>query len=98
MKLTKGKISKLYKKKKQSLKKVKKNKSSYKRRTFRNKKNFNLARKTLKRFNYKRHKGGAKEGEKNEEESLNINSNVNPTNAETTNVTDNKKNEEILKL
>jgi hypothetical protein len=64
MKLTKGKISKLYNKKRQSLKKYKKRKSSYKKRTFRNKRKVNLARKTLKRFNYKKHKGG--EGETND--------------------------------
>ena len=58
MKLTKGKISKLYNKKKQSIKRNKKQKKSYKRRTFRNKKRTNLARKTLKKFNYKKYKGG----------------------------------------
>jgi hypothetical protein len=57
MKLTKGKISKLYNKKRQTLKKPKKYKASYKRRTFRKRK-VNLARKTLKRFNYKKYKGG----------------------------------------
>jgi hypothetical protein len=56
MKLTKGKISKLYNKKRQSLKKPKRKKLSNKIRTFRNKKYLNLARKTLK--NYK-HIGGA---------------------------------------
>ena len=49
MKLTKGKISKLYNKKRQSFKKPKRRKLSNKRRTFRNKKHLNLARKTLKR-------------------------------------------------
>ena len=58
MKLTKGKISKLYNKKRQSLKKHKRLKSSYKKRTFRNKRKVNLARKSLKRFNYKKYKGG----------------------------------------
>ena len=57
MKLTKGKISKLYNKKRQTLKKLKKGKTSHKRRTFRKRK-INLARKTLKRFNYKKYKGG----------------------------------------
>jgi hypothetical protein len=52
MKLTKGKISKLYNKKKQSLKKGKKDKKSrsIKRNTFRKNKGFNLARKTLKKY------------------------------------------------
>ena len=57
MKLTKSKISKLYNKTRQSLKRYKKRKSSYKKRTFRKRK-INLARKSLKRFNYKTHKGG----------------------------------------
>ena len=57
MKLTKGKILKLYNKKRQTVKKFKTGKSSYKRRTFRKRK-FNLARKTLKTFNYKKYKGG----------------------------------------
>jgi len=57
MKLTKGKISKLYNKKRQTLKKIKTGKTSYKRRTFRQRK-VNLARKTLKKFNYKKYKGG----------------------------------------
>jgi hypothetical protein len=60
MKLTKGKISKLYNKKRQSLKKHKKLKSSYKKRTFRKRK-VNLARKTLKKIHYKKYRGG--EGE-----------------------------------
>ena len=59
MKLTKGKINRLYKKKKQSLKKIK-NKNKYrnksKRHTFRKHKKLNLARKTLKKF-----RGGADE-------------------------------------
>jgi hypothetical protein len=57
MKLTKSKISKLYNKTRQSLKRYKKRKSSYKKRTFRKRK-INLARKSLKMFNYKTHKGG----------------------------------------
>jgi len=49
MKLTKGKINKLYKKKKQSLKKIKnKNKNKSKHHTFRKHKKINLARKSLK--------------------------------------------------
>ena len=61
MKLTKGKISKLYNKKKQTLKKrVNKKKSSNKRRTFRRKHGLNLARKSLKNIFNKKHKGGAK--------------------------------------
>jgi hypothetical protein len=58
MKLTKGKISKLYNKKKQTLKKFKTKKSSYKRKTFRDRKQFNLAKKTLKHLNYKKFIGG----------------------------------------
>ena len=57
MKLTKGKITKLYNKKRQSFKKPKGKKLSNKRRTFRNKKHLNLARKTLKRHNYKKRGG-----------------------------------------
>lgn len=58
MKLTKGKISKLYNKKRQSFKKPKRKNLSNKRRTFR-KRHLNLARKTLKRHNYKKRRGGA---------------------------------------
>jgi hypothetical protein len=57
MKLTKGKINKLYKKKKQSLKKIKhknKIKNKSKRHTFRKHKKLNLARKSLKKL-----RGGA---------------------------------------
>jgi hypothetical protein len=61
MKLTKGKIRKLYNKKNQSLKKYKNKKASYGRKSFRNKKYVNLARKTLKRFAYKKPIGGATE-------------------------------------
>jgi len=64
MNLTKGKISKLYNKKRQSLKKHKKVKSSYKKRTFRNKRNLNLARKSLKKIHYKKYRGG--EGDVND--------------------------------
>ena len=61
MKLTRSKISKLYNKRRQSLKRAKKGKpSSNKRRTFRNKKRFDLSRKTLKKHRYQR-KGGAEE-------------------------------------
>jgi hypothetical protein len=56
MKLTKGKISKLYNKKRQSFKRPKRKKLSNKIRTFRNKKHLNLARKTLKHY---KHVGGA---------------------------------------
>ena len=56
MKLTKGKISKLYNKKRQSFKRPKRRKISNKIRTFRNKKYLNLARKTLKHY---KHIGGA---------------------------------------
>ena len=58
MKLTKGKISKLYNKKRQSFKKPKRRQLSNKRRTFR-KRYLNLARKTLKRHHYKKRRGGA---------------------------------------
>ena len=54
MKLTKGKISKLYNKNKQTLKKkANKRKTSNKSKTFRRKQKVNLARKSLKRFHYK---------------------------------------------
>ena len=54
MKLTKGKISKLYSKKRQSLKKNKyKNYISKENKTFRKKHNINLSRKSLKRINKK---------------------------------------------
>ena len=60
MKLTKGQISKLYNRKKQTLRKKKpsKRKSSKKNRTFRKKIGVNLSNKTLKRIRYKKHKGG----------------------------------------
>jgi hypothetical protein len=59
MKLTKGKISKLYNKKKQTMKKkANKRKSSKKNRTFRRKQKVNLARKSLKRLRYKKLSGG----------------------------------------
>ena len=45
MKLTKGKISKLYNKKQQTAKKIKKRKGSLKNKTFRRKRNINLANK-----------------------------------------------------
>jgi len=64
MKLTKGKIRKLYNKKNQTLKKYKNKKASYERKTFRNKKSVNLARKTLKKISgggvLNRFKEGAK--------------------------------------
>lgn len=56
MKLTRGKISKLYNKKKQTLKKLKNRKTSYRRKTIVNKKRVNLARGTLKKINYKKTK------------------------------------------
>ena len=70
MKLTKGKISKLYHKKKQSVKKRKyqKGKTSTKSKTFRGKKKINLANKSLKRFAYKKYKGGDEEVKKEENE------------------------------
>ena len=48
MKLTKGKLSKLFKKNKQSHKKRNNKKKNHKRNTFRNNKKINLANKTLK--------------------------------------------------
>lgn len=56
MKLTRGKISKLYNKKKQTLKKLKNRKTSYRRKTIVNKRRVNLARGTLKKFNYTKNK------------------------------------------
>ena len=54
MKLTKGKLSKLYKKNKQSyMKKYNKNKKSFTNNTFRKNKNLNLVNKTLKNINSK---------------------------------------------
>jgi hypothetical protein len=46
MKLTKGKISKLYKKNRQTARKIKKRKGSLKSKTFRRKRNINLANKS----------------------------------------------------
>ena len=58
MKLTKGKISKLYNKKRQSFKKnINKKRSASKRKTFRKNKKFNLAKKTLRRYNSKKRGG-----------------------------------------
>ena len=59
MKLTKGKISRLYNKKKQTFKKPKK-RLSRKRKTLRNRKHLNLARRTLKRQPNKK-RGGSDE-------------------------------------
>ena len=62
MKLTKGKISKLYNKKKQSLKKINKKKNVSKNsRSFKRKNILNLATKTLKKNKYKKLKGGVNE-------------------------------------
>jgi hypothetical protein len=59
MKLTKGKISKIINKKKQSVKKINnKKRRTSKNKTFRKKKSLNLANKTLKRIKYKKTKGG----------------------------------------
>ena len=64
MNLTKGKISKLYSKKKQSLKRNKNKRShSGKSKTFRKNKRINLARKSLKRLPFKVNKGGGLNGE-----------------------------------
>jgi hypothetical protein len=62
MKLTKGKISKLYNKKKQSLKKIKQKKITKKTQTFRKYKKLNLARKSIKNINYNKI-GGVNEAE-----------------------------------
>ena len=65
MKLTKGKISKLYNKKNQSLKRKNYKKgTSFKTKTFRNKRNINLANKSLKRI----YKGGTTPPEENTQE------------------------------
>ena len=59
MNLTKGKISKLYSKKKQSLKRNKNKRGhSSKSKTFRKNRRVNLARKSLKRLHFKANKGG----------------------------------------
>ena len=59
MNLTKGKISKLYSKKKQSLKRNKNKRGhSSKSKTFRKNKRVNLARKSLKRLHFKANTGG----------------------------------------
>jgi hypothetical protein len=79
MKLTKGKILKLYNKKKQTLKKYKPNKcdnTSSKIKSFKNKKSINLANKSLKRINYKKNMVD----NKNEESKLNETSKVEETN------------------
>ena len=69
MKLTKGKISKLYNKKKQTMKrKVNKKKGSNKNRTFRRKQKMNLARKSLKRLRYNKLSGGTDDVPKTDEE------------------------------
>uniref|UniRef100_A0A6C0EQ87 Uncharacterized protein n=1 Tax=viral metagenome TaxID=1070528 RepID=A0A6C0EQ87_9ZZZZ len=73
MKLTKGKIRKLYNKKKQTLKKKKinKKKSPNRNNTFRSKRGFNLSRKSLKRLNRK-YKGGEVESTKDVDEKTTI--------------------------
>ena len=59
MKLTKGKISKLYSKKRQSLKKhLTNNNILSERKTFRKIKKLNLARKSIKKFHHKKYSGG----------------------------------------
>jgi hypothetical protein len=82
MKLTKGKISKLYNKKKQSLKKIKKRKGSTKSKTFRRKRQVNLATKSLKSFNYKKLIGGDPlEGDENTPKTgsdIDLNNDINP--------------------
>ena len=89
MKLTKGKISKLYSKKKQSLKrKVNKKRGSSRNKTFRKKRNIHLARKSLKRFHYKKQRGGVKDGEeegmpKVDEASNSVTENLNQPTSET---------------
>ena len=82
MKLTKGKISKLYNKKKQSFKKIKKRKGSTKSKTFRRKRQVNLATKSLKSFNYKKLIGGDPlEGDENTPKTgsdIDLNNDINP--------------------
>jgi hypothetical protein len=70
MNLTKGKITKLYNKKNQSLKKkINKKRTSNKSKTFRRKRNLNLARKSLKRFHHKKYGGeGKKDGKQVEDD------------------------------
>ena len=64
MKLTKGKIRKLYNKKKQTLKKKYGNKKkSQQKRTFRQKRSHNLAKKSLKKWKYGKKKGGDDDGD-----------------------------------
>lgn len=60
MKLTKGKLSKIMKKNKQTHKKKKITKNKNKNITFRKKNKFNLASKTLKNLNISNKSGGAK--------------------------------------
>ena len=73
MNLTKGKINKLYNKKRQTLKrKINKKKSSNKSKTFRRNRKINLARKSLKRFHNKKYRGGIGEGEDTMENSYSI--------------------------
>ena len=57
MKLTKGKITKLYNKTKQSCKKRRNNKISNKNKSFRKKHTINLAKKTLKKYFLKKQRG-----------------------------------------
>jgi hypothetical protein len=66
MKLTKGKLIKIMKKKNQSVKKKcnKKKSSSGQRKTLRRKRKINLARKTLKRFRHKKQMGGEEDNSK----------------------------------
>lgn len=70
MKLTKGRITKLYNKKRQTHKKAKKGKKSNKQ-TFRKRRNYNLHNKTLKKIHFK--KGGQ---ERDDEESASTMKNV----------------------
>ena len=80
MKLTKGKISKLYNKKRQSLKKNNnKRKSSTKNKTFRKKRNIHLARKSLKRFQYNKQRGGEDDDKNSQENISKIESKETPT-------------------
>ena len=64
MNLTKGKLSKLYNKQRQSHKKYKNKKTDIKTKTFRKKVNNNLAIKTLKNIKYYKIKGGSDKDEK----------------------------------
>ena len=88
MKLTKGKIRKLYNKKKQTLKKKKinKKKSPNRNNTFRSKREINLSRQSLKRLRNKKYKGGviepSKEVDKKQNEDPKVENDKQPSTTE----------------